>query len=65
MGDKESPLDKTEGGTLTSVRPPERSDKDVKDMGERGTSHHVAAVAVCVVGAVMSSMLQFSFVFGE
>ncbi len=32
--------------------------------GERHTSH-VTAVAVCVAGAVMSSMLQFSFVYGE
>ena len=70
VGDKESPLDKTEtmtcfeGGTLPSVQPPERSDKDVKDKGERGTSH-VVAVAVCVVGAIMASMLQFAFVYGE
>lgn len=69
-GDRERPLDKTEnltcfeGGTLTSAQPPERSDKDAKDKGERGGSH-VVAVAVCVVGAVMSSMLQFSFVYGE
>jgi len=53
-----------EGGTLPSVQPPERSDKDVKDKGERGTSH-VVAVAVCVVGAIMASMLQFAFVYGE
>ena len=32
--------------------------------GKRPTSH-VTAVAVCVAGAVMSSMLQFSFVYGE
>lgn len=33
--------------------------------GAKGGSSHVVAVAVCVAGAVMSSMLQFAFVYGE
>lgn len=33
--------------------------------GKGGKTSHLAAVAVCVAGAVMSSMLQFSFVYGE
>eukprot|EP00752_Nemacystus_decipiens_P003114 g2884.t1 len=33
--------------------------------GTGGKTNHLAAVAVCVTGAVMSSMLQFSFVYGD
>lgn len=33
--------------------------------GKEGKTSHLAAVSVCVAGAVMSSMLQFAFVYGE
>ena len=33
--------------------------------GKTGEGSHLTAVAVCVAGAVMSSMLQFSFVYGK
>lgn len=36
-----------------------------KTKGEGKKTSHLTAVAVCVAGAVMSSMLQFSFVYGE
>lgn len=43
---------------------PENSEKQAADRKDAG-SNHWTGVAVCVTGAVMSSMLQFSFVYGE
>lgn len=42
----------------------ENSEEQAAVRKEAG-SNHWAGVAVCVTGAVMSSMLQFSFVYGE
>lgn len=42
-----------------------RSPGESSAEGLEGQTNHLAAVAVCVTGAVMSSMLQFSFVYGE
>lgn len=36
-----------------------------KEKKAPGGGGHLTAVAVCVAGAVMSSMLQFSFVYGK
>ncbi|CAM9476818.1 unnamed protein product [Hapterophycus canaliculatus] len=43
--------------------PPVPNRGETKGAGAR--TSHLAAVAVCVTGAVMSSMLQFSFVYGD
>lgn len=42
-----------------------QQDISKKEDGARGGTSHLAAVAVCAIGAVMSSMLQFSFVYGK
>eukprot|EP00903_Cladosiphon_okamuranus_P017561 g16175.t1 len=44
--------------------PPGPTEDSLAKQTARKTSH-LAAVAVCVAGAVMSSMLQFSFVYGD
>lgn len=40
-----------------------KSAEETKGAGAR--TSHLTAIAVCVTGAVMSSMLQFAFVYGE
>lgn len=50
-------------GSMEGVPPGPAEDSLAK--GTEGKTSHLAAVAVCVTGAVMSSMLQFSFVYGE
>ncbi|CAM9163497.1 unnamed protein product [Pylaiella littoralis] len=49
-------------GVLPSGQPQKRSGANG---GEGKKTSHLAAVAVCILGAVMSSMLQFSFVYGD
>ncbi|CAM9150746.1 unnamed protein product [Scytosiphon promiscuus] len=52
------------GAQATTPGPPLAEDRDeVKGKGAR--TSHLTAIAVCVTGAVMSSMLQFSFVYGD
>ncbi|CAM9457239.1 unnamed protein product [Ascophyllum nodosum] len=53
-----------EARAVSSGRPKEFSDGNIEEGGDTETSHLVA-VAVCVAGAVMSSMLQFAFVYGD
>ena len=53
-----------EARAVSSGRPKEFSDGNIEEGGDTETSHLVA-VAVCVAGAVMSSMLQFAFVYGK
>lgn len=51
-------------GGCEEVLPPGPT-KEGSAEGTGGKTSHLTAVAVCVAGAVMSSMLQFSFVYGE
>lgn len=45
--------------------PPGPTEDSLAKGAAGGKTSHLTAVAVCVAGAVMSSMLQFSFVYGE
>lgn len=45
--------------------PPPGPTEDSLAKETAGKTSHLGAVAVCVAGAVMSSMLQFSFVYGK
>lgn len=47
----------------TTPAPTKEASDKTKGAGEK--TSHLTAVAVCVAGAVMSSMLQFSFVYGK
>lgn len=53
------------GGTDPSGGGEEAQKLPTRDGGGHHKSNHLTGVAVCVVGAVMSSMLQFAFVYGE
>lgn len=52
------------GGARIGAVQEEHSGNMKGEQGEGGNSN-LTGIAVCVVGAVMSSMLQFSFVYGK
>ncbi|CAM9359623.1 unnamed protein product [Ectocarpus sp. 13 AM-2016] len=54
---------RTQPGEGTTPAPTKEASDKTKGAGEQ--TSHLTAVAVCVAGAVMSSMLQFSFVYGD